>query len=72
MLSPVPIDPGAIYDESAVVLALDIPSATLARARREGRLRYSRKGRRTYFLGKWLIDWLTADSTPVQEVPCAS
>jgi hypothetical protein len=62
MLSPVPIDPGAVYDDGAVVLALDIPSATLARARREGRLRYTRQGRRVLYLGQWLLDWLTADA----------
>jgi hypothetical protein len=59
MLRPVPIDPTAVYDDSALVLSLDIPSATLARARREGRLRYSRKGRRTYYLGQWVLDWIT-------------
>lgn len=61
MLSPIPIDPGAVYDDGAVVLALDLPSATLARARREGRLRYSKRGKRTFYLGRWLLDWLTAD-----------
>lgn len=65
MLSPVPIDPAAVYDDSAVVLALDLPSATLARARREGRLRYTRQGRRVLYLGQWLLDWLTADSAAV-------
>jgi hypothetical protein len=64
MLSPVPIDPGAVYDDAAIILALDIPSATLTRARREGRLRFTRKGKRTFYLGRWLIDWLTADSAP--------
>jgi hypothetical protein len=64
MLSPVPIDPCAVYDDGAVVLALEISSAALARARREGRLRYSRRGKRTFYLGQWLIDWLTADGVP--------
>ena len=63
MLSPVPIDPGAVYDDGAVVLALDIPSATLVRARREGRLRYTRQGRRVLYLGQWLLDWLSADTS---------
>jgi hypothetical protein len=60
MLYPVRIDPDAVYEDGAVVLALDLPSATLLKARREGRLRYSRRGRRTYYLGQWLLDWLTA------------
>jgi hypothetical protein len=62
MLRPVPIDPGAVYDDGAVSLALDIPAATLARARREGRLRFTRQGRRVFYLGQWLLDWLTCDS----------
>jgi hypothetical protein len=44
------IDPEQWYDTGAVVLALDMPSATLARARREGQLRYTRKGRRVLYL----------------------
>jgi hypothetical protein len=47
---------GFFVRSRAVVLALDIPSATLARARREGHLRYSRRGKRTFYLGRWLID----------------
>jgi hypothetical protein len=62
MLTPVSIDPDAVYDDGAVLTALDIPSATLARARRERRLRYTRRGRRTYYLGQWLLEWLTADT----------
>jgi hypothetical protein len=64
MLGPVPIDPGAVYDDGAVLVALDIPPGTLARARREGRLRFTRQGRRVLYLGQWLLDWLTADATP--------
>jgi hypothetical protein len=66
MLTPVPIDPAAVYDDGAVLLALGLSSATLARARREGRLRHSRKGKRTFYLGQWLIDWLAADSDPAR------
>ena len=53
------IDPEGIYDNGAVVLALEIPSSTLAKARREGSLRYSRTGRRILYLGQWLLDWLS-------------
>jgi hypothetical protein len=58
------IDPDAIYDDGAVCLALDIPSSALARARRDGRLRHTRQGRRALYLGQWLLDWLALDSTP--------
>jgi hypothetical protein len=61
------IDPEHLYDTGAVVLGLEIPSATIARARREGRLRYTRKGRRVLYLGGWLLDWLT-DSQAAKEV----
>jgi hypothetical protein len=71
MVHPVPIDPGAVYDDGAVVLALSIPSATLSRARREGHLRFTRKGRRIFYLGSWLIDWLAADAVPQRTVPDA-
>jgi hypothetical protein len=63
MVAPCHIDPHGVYDDGAVLLALGIPTATLIRARREGRLRFSRQGRRSLYLGQWLIDWLTADST---------
>jgi hypothetical protein len=55
------IDPDTVYTEGAVSLALDVPTATLRRARREGRLRYTRQGQRVLILGRWLLDWLTAD-----------
>ena len=63
MIEPIRIDPSAVYDDGAVVLALEIPSATLARARRDGRLRYTRQGRRVLYLGQWLLDWLSADTS---------
>jgi hypothetical protein len=55
------IHPERVYDTAALVLALDIPSATLARARREGRLRYSRRGQRVYYLGSWVLSWLCGE-----------
>jgi hypothetical protein len=62
------IDPDEVYDTGAVVLGLDLPSSTLARARRAGSLRYSRKGRRVFYMGQWLLDWLTCDTSNPQEV----
>jgi hypothetical protein len=67
MVSPTSIDPHAVYDDGAVCLALDIPSATLARARRAGRLRYTRQGRRALYLGQWILDWLILDAAPIRE-----
>jgi hypothetical protein len=61
MVKPVIIDPQAWYDDSALVLLLDLPSATLIRARRDGHLRYTRPGRRALHLGRWILDWLAGD-----------
>jgi hypothetical protein len=63
------IDPDQWYDTGAIVLTLDIPSSTIARARRMGQLRYTRKGHRVLYLGRWLLDWLT--TTPGEsKQPC--
>ena len=61
MPETLPISPDTVYTEGAVALALDLPTATLRRARREGRLRFTRQGPRVLILGRWLLDWLTAD-----------
>jgi hypothetical protein len=63
MVSPISIDPSAIYDDASLALALDIPSGTVVRARRAGHLRYRRIGRRALFLGRWVIEWLTANTS---------
>ncbi len=68
MVTPVCIDPHAVYDDGAIVLTLDVPSTTLARARRTGRLRYARAGRRIFYLGQWVIDWLQTDANRRGEV----
>jgi hypothetical protein len=62
MANTLPIHPDTVYTEGAVALALDLPTGTLRRARREGRLRYTRQGRRVLILGRWLLDWLDADA----------
>jgi hypothetical protein len=66
MVNPVFIAPQAIYDDGAVSLALGIPPTTLNRARRDGTLRYTRKGKRVLYLGKWLLAWLEADANAVE------
>ena len=52
------IDPNSIYDDGALVLALGVTHATLARARRDGHLRFTRKGKRVLYLGHWITEWL--------------
>jgi hypothetical protein len=62
MANTLHIDPDTIYTEGAVSLALDIPLATLARARRERRLRFTRQGRRVLIRGAWLLAWIEGDT----------
>ena len=44
-----------------MVLALGLTHATLARARRDGDLRYARKGQRVLYLGRWVVEWISID-----------
>lgn len=63
MVEPVQIAPTAIYDDGSIRNSLGISPAALAAGRRDGTLRYSRKGKRIFYLGQWLIDWLGSDTT---------
>jgi hypothetical protein len=56
------IAPDGVYDDGALYLVLGLAPATLAQARRSGALRFTRKGRRTLYIGQWVLDWLKADS----------
>jgi hypothetical protein len=68
VVDAVSIDPTAIYDDGALYCALGLTAAALARARRSGRLRHSRQGKRVLYLGQWVLDWLREDCLPRQEV----
>ena len=56
------IDPAAIYSDADVRVMLGLTSSATARARREGRLRFSRQGKRILHRGIWVLDWLERDS----------
>ena len=62
MIEGFPIEPKAVYDDSALSVALGVSAESLARARRAGVLRYTRKGRRILYLGQWILDWLDHDT----------
>jgi hypothetical protein len=47
-----------IYDDDSLYGALGISANVLARARRDASLRFTRKGTRGPYLGKWVLDWL--------------
>jgi len=61
--TPVRIDPDGIYTVPALVLLLDMPSATISRAIRRDELPAVRRGNRNYITGRALLAWLTPDAT---------
>ena len=67
MQQQVSIAPDGVYDDGALYLAPGLSPATLSKARRSGQLRFTRKGKRTLYLGRWVLDWIEAGDT----TPCA-
>jgi len=67
MLEPVRIEPEALYDDGALHVALGLTAAALASARRAGTLRFTRQGKRTLYLGKWILAWLEVEAAPQPE-----
>lgn len=61
MIEPLQINPQAIYDDDYLSTSLGISADALAKGRRTGALRSSRPGKRTLYLGQWILDWLGAD-----------
>ena len=61
MVTAARIHPDALYDDLSLYLELGLSPGAVARARRTGRLRHSRQGKRSYYLGQWVLDWLRAD-----------
>jgi len=62
MVQPVRIEPGSIYDESALLFNLGLARASVLQARRDGLLRFACVGRKNLYLGRWILDWLEATS----------
>jgi hypothetical protein len=60
MLEPILTDPAALYDDGSLRQALGLTDAALANARRARTLRYTWQGKRTLYLGKWILAWLEA------------
>jgi hypothetical protein len=61
MVNAIHIDPDSIYDDHVLTLDLGLSLAAVRRARRAGRLRYTRLGLRTLYLGSWVLDWLRSE-----------
>ena len=68
MVSVVRIDPTGIYDDGALRHELGLAHAAVNRARRTGRLRFTRQGHRVLYLGQWVLDWLQADGQNGKEL----
>ena len=64
MIEPVLIEPEALYDDGALRAALGLSPSSLANARRAGQLRFSRQGKRTFYKGKWVLEWLESQAAP--------
>jgi hypothetical protein len=60
MIEPVTIAPDGLYDDTSLFETLGLTPTALASARRAGTLRYTRQGKRTLYLGRWILDWLEA------------
>jgi hypothetical protein len=56
------IQPDGLYDDVLLYAVLGVSQQTLSRARAAGELRFVRKGQRTLYLGRWVLDWLTGDT----------
>lgn len=59
---PARIESDGVYTDGDVRLMLGLTSAALARARRDGLLKFSRQGHSILYRGVWLLDWLERDA----------
>ncbi len=57
---PIKIDADAFYTDNALALA-GLSDTSIAKARRAGLLRHTRRGGRIMYRGSWIIAWLTGD-----------
>jgi len=67
MIEPVRIEPEALYDDGSLRQALGLTPATLAAARRARSLRYTRTGKRIFYKGAWILDWLEMPAPTASE-----
>lgn len=60
MTTALEINVTSIYDDAGLRLGLGVTSSTLARARRDGSLRFVRRGHTNFYTGRAVLDWLTS------------
>jgi hypothetical protein len=63
MVHGILIDAAAVYDDSSLELALGVSDAALAKARKAGKLRFTRQGHRILYIGRWVLEWLEEEAT---------
>jgi hypothetical protein len=56
------IDPEGIYDGDSLYAELGVSAQALSRSRRDGSLKFARKGSRILYLGRWVLNWIAADA----------
>jgi hypothetical protein len=56
------IDADGVYDDDLLFAVLGVHFRTLRQARQEKQIRFTRKGRRILYLGRWVLDWLAGSS----------
>lgn len=54
----------AVYDDGDVRLLLGVTECALRTARARDGLRSTRLGRRRFYRGAWLLDWLESSDAP--------
>jgi hypothetical protein len=65
------IHPNAVFSIRSLTAALELKASTLSREMRLHRLRYARRGGKTYFVGSWILQWL-ADGEVTSAEPAAN
>ncbi len=68
MVRPVQIEANALYDDSALKQSLGLYPTAIAKARKRGELRFTKRGGRILYLGRWVQAWLT-ESSAMEDVP---
>ncbi len=61
MPEPIQILPNAYYDSRMISIRLGLSVAAVERARRGGKLRFTRVGHRSLSRGAWIEAWLTGE-----------
>jgi hypothetical protein len=72
MSGPYTIDAEALYDDATLCRTIGLKINSLDRARKNGELRYTKRGGRVLYLGAWVHDWLTRETAGPGGGPCAT